>query len=210
MKLDDELIVSCSNRNEIHLCWSVKALNATKIWKSMGTTWNFNSVVKCTLCPAGKLTRFTHFCTWSRPTRGLSQAVKTTVKSITADHFEKNSGAGGCTYAAPCFHQYFIQQMRNARKKLPFSRLTPQRLLIWYRNNDHFFYSPRMHPKIGVGWIVVGRTSARDISFWSDAGPAVIKLEDARAEATADRLLLRFAWFYQFWPTNNEFANRMF
>lgn len=58
-----------------------------------------------------------------------SQAVKTSVKSITLDHFEKNS-RGQRVYAAPYAHQYFIQQMRNARKKLPFSRLTPQRLLI--------------------------------------------------------------------------------
>lgn len=31
-------------------------------------------------------------------TRATSQAVKTSVKSITLDHCEKNSGAGGCIY----------------------------------------------------------------------------------------------------------------
>lgn len=30
--------------------------------------------------------------------------------------------------------------MRNVRKKLPYSWSTPQRLLIWYRNNRHFFF----------------------------------------------------------------------
>lgn len=175
-------------------------------------TWNFNSAVKCTLCQLENWRGSRVFAPGPARHAVPSQAVKTSVKSITPDHFEKKQ-RGRRVCAAPCCYQYFIQQMRNARKKLPFSRLTPQRLLIWYRNNDHFFLLaadasenrcwPNRRPRTGARYLLSTRRRV------TDSQPSY-KTGKSGKRDPHDPLLVRFAWFYQFRPTDNESANRMF